>query len=520
MKSLRFCICVVSRGTIKYNEAMENKEKQNRKDPRRIILICLLAGVAALIFFVIRFYTRVAIDPMRVFATPSPQLTIRPSQTPAIMDSHALITPPSTLSPQEMLDGEAAKDFMQGAVNILLLGWDQSPERDDEDSSLYRDEENNFRSDVMMLLRVDFGKSCIDLISIPRDTMASVYETSGRWKINAAFAKGGSAAGDGFSYAMKTVENLLQVPISHYAGVNMEGVKAVVDAMGGVDYDVDVRIELNGRVLEEGYQHLNGQQVLDYCRARKRITGTGSAGANSDIGRADRQQRIIFAIFSQLQQRGQLVNVPKIYDSVKDYVYTDLNAEQIAALALFGQKLDVAAQLHRYTLPGELVSKTSFSNATFYVLDTIALQDMIEEIYGLRIKTDNRFGLPYVIAEKEAKRGREYAAATRYICSLFGLDLSLYEQNAELLSYYADPYYTELCKSVVELEALCEREPWAEVEGYDDALPERAEAEGLVIKEKTDALALALSGLCQSRGLMKTQVEEKLLPEELYDMLP
>ena len=85
---------------------------------------------------------------------------------------------------------------MANRVNILLLGWDQSPEREDEDNELYRDENNNFRSDVMMLLSVDFANKRVDLISIPRDTMANIYNVTGRWKINAAFAQGRERTGD------------------------------------------------------------------------------------------------------------------------------------------------------------------------------------------------------------------------------------------------------------------------------------------------------------------------------------
>ena len=293
-----------------------------------ILVLCVLLLAAG---GVLLYLNSIRQDPMQAFAPATPLPTQTPQ--PPEQEPEWTPTPSPTLSPEEELQQMADRDFMANRVNILLLGWDQSPEREDEDNELYRDENNNFRSDVMMLLSVDFANKRVDLISIPRDTMANIYNVTGRWKINAAFAKGGSATGDGFHYAIETVQDLLGVPISHYAGVNMVGLKAAVDAMGGVDYDVDVRIELNGRVLEPGYQHLDGQQVLDYCRARK--------GISTDVGRADRQQRMLFAILEQLQSRDQLKNFPKIYLSVQDKVYTDLNVEQIAALTLFAMDLDL-----------------------------------------------------------------------------------------------------------------------------------------------------------------------------------
>lgn len=83
---------------------------------------------------------------------------------------------------------------------------------------------------------------------------------------------------------MNTVSYLLGVPVDYYVGFGMNVVKEVVNAMGGVDYDVDISFTLNGRETVEGYQHMDGQQVLDYCRWRK--------GGRGDIDRIDRQQRI------------------------------------------------------------------------------------------------------------------------------------------------------------------------------------------------------------------------------------
>lgn len=342
--------------------------------------LLLLGGGVAL---GLRFYSGIARDPMRAFTEPSPSPSPLQAGQPL---------PSPTLSPEEQLLRQADTDFMRSRVNILLVGWDQSPERDDSDSVMYRDSKNNFRSDVLMLLAVDFEQGNAHLISIPRDTMAKIYNTKGHYKINAAFAKGGSAEGDGFEYAIKTVENLMGVPISHYVGVNMEGLKAVVNALGGVEYDVDREIKLNGRVLHKGMQRLDGQQVLDYCRARK--------GYGTDVDRADRQQRMLFAIFTQLREGSRLTSIPKLYLSVKDYIYTDLTAEQIAALAVFGMDLVPGESLLRHTLKGKYISGTAYNGASFYVLDTGALKSLMKDIFGVDIKVDYRYDYRYIQDKK------------------------------------------------------------------------------------------------------------------------
>lgn len=263
---------------------------------------------------------------------------------------------------------------------------------------------------MLILLTVDFEAKTAKLISIPRDTMTAIHNTTGAWKINAAFAKGGAAKKDGFAYAMATVSELLGgVPIQYYAGVNMAGLKAVVDALGGVDYDVDVRITLNGRVLEKGYQHLNGQQVLDYCRARK--------GISTDVGRADRQQRILFAIFDQLKSTDQLAKLPKVFLAVRNYISTNLNVEQIAALTVFALDMD-RENLTRATLEGKYITGTIHSNASFYVLYNDKLVSLVKSVFGVTATPEPRYDAAYVEAQKKGKAALVYAEAADYLLSL------------------------------------------------------------------------------------------------------
>lgn len=450
--------------------------------------LLLAAGGGAL------YLRSIKADPMQAFQPQAPAATPAPTAPAQTAPS-----PTPTLSPEEELKRAADMEFMRNRVNILLLGWDQSPEREEQGGELYRDEANNFRSDVMMLLTVDFARQRVDLISIPRDTMASIYNVTGRWKINAAFAKGGSAAGDGFHYAIETVQSLLGVPISHYAGVDMSGLKAVVDAMGGVDYDVDVRIVLNGRVLEKGYQHLNGQQVLDYCRARK--------GISTDVGRADRQQRMLFAILSQLKSKDQLKNLPKVYLSVQDKVHTNLNLEQIAALTLFALDLDLESGLHRHTLAGEYISDTPYSGASYYVLDTDKLKALVQELFGVELTPDYRFDYRYVLADKAAALGLAFADCADYLAGQV-----LYDGYA--LQQYG------ITEAAAGLRALCTREfpeDWGE-KRREEALQEPLDREA--IEAATQDLANKLYALCIAYGVTQDRVDKTLVPEALYELLP
>lgn len=484
------------------------KEQENGRATtknKRIWKLVLLALGIALLFVGGRYAYVMFMDPMSAFEAPP---VVTPSPKPAATQAPAkngevlaTPTPEPTLSPEEELLSSADMSFMKNKVNILLLGWDQSPEREDEDSELYRDEKNNYRSDVIMLMAVDFEKGTVDLISVPRDTYAPIYNKKGRWKINAAFAHGGSAEGEGFLYAMKTVENLLGVPINYYAGVDMTGLKAIVDAMGGVDYDVDVEIKLNGRVLKTGMQHLDGQQVLDYVRARK--------GISTDVGRADRQQRMLFAIFEQLKSRNQLVNIPKIYASVQDKINTNLNSEQIAAMTVFAMGLDME-DLRRHTLEGEYINNVY--NASFYVLDNDKLKKLVRDIYGIDIKTNPRYDLDYVRADKAAFAALSYAEGAEYLLGPEEQAMALTPKEREL---------RETVKAAMaELLQVAERNIPADA---GEETIEKLTASPLdkkAIEQAQYKLADAMYTYCIMHNITKAQVNKKMLPEAFYELLP
>ncbi len=462
---------------------------------RRRVFFALLASLIVVVLLIAaRSLYVVFYDPMRAFdmppGMPAPSVLIENTPSPNLVAAAPPavdVTPAPTLSPEEALQARADTEFMKNKVNILMLGWDQSPEREEEDNDVYRDEDNNYRSDVIILLTIDFEKNRVDMISIPRDTYAPIYNTKGRWKINAAFAKGGSAEGEGFEYAMYTVSALLGVPIQYYAGVDMVGLKAVVDAMGGVDYDVDVRINLNGRILEKGYQHLDGQQVLDYCRARK--------GISTDVGRADRQQRMLFTIFEQLKSRNQLVNIPKIYGSVQDKIRTNLNSEQIAALAVFAMGLDMN-DLNRHTLEGSYVNDVY--SASFYVLNNSKLKALVKEIYGIDLKTNPAYDLDYVRADKAVASAAPYLDGASYLLEVFA----------------AGSGADEVRNAAEALQAVAERSAKTG-SGGDESPLDRAAIENAIGR-----LSAAMLALCRNNGVMQEDVIRTKLPPDLYNQLP
>ena len=281
-------------------------------------------------------------------------------------------------------------EFMSNRTNILLLGIDESTERENW---------GTFRTDTMILVSIDFSNNDVCMVSIPRDSYVKIYNANGNVanpsspysKINNAFSEGGGAQKKGFEYSIATVEKLMGVKIGYYCGFNMNVVKEVVNAMGGVDYDVDIEVKMNGRELHPGMQHLDGQGVLDYCRQRK---------GSSDIARIDRQQRMLTAILKQLKDTDQIANIPSIYSAVEANIMTNLSIKQISSLALVALRMDMS-QLSRYTLEGKAMD---ILGRDCYCLYVSRIEKIVREVWGQSVNLDSENDVSFIEEQVEAHR--------------------------------------------------------------------------------------------------------------------
>ena len=254
---------------------------------------------------------------------------------------------------------------------------------------LGRDTGGGGNTDTMLLASYDVTNQKATVMSIPRDTMVNVS-----WdikKINSVYNWYGG--GDrGIQALYKEISQLVGFEPDYQVVVEWDAVGQIVDAMGGVDYDVDISFTLTGRETVEGYQHMDGQQVLDYCRWRK--------GGRGDIDRIDRQQRILFAIFEQMLKTDQVKNIPDIYTAVQENIDTNLDTLQIATLAWFAKDLSMD-DIARHTVPGngQYVGSTSY-----YIVYQNEKNEMVQEIFGVEGPFDEAITLEAIearVAEQE-----------------------------------------------------------------------------------------------------------------------
>ena len=327
----------------RHQKKLEKKAQHGYVAKQTVKYVLLAALAAALVYTGIVAYG-MFVDNSYAFQntgetmlTPPPETSETPE--PSVASDTPEITPTPTLSPYDMLLSQADIEFMmKDRENILVLGIDESLERSNWGS---------FRTDTMILMSIDFKTNDVSMISLPRDSYVWIYGKNYRSRINTAFSAGGGKDGSGFEYAMNTVSLLFGgVPVNNYVCFDMNVVKEVVTAMGGLYYDVDIEFTMCGRPMEKGYQYMDGQAVLDYCRERH---------VDSDIGRTARQRAMLLAIFQEMKSTGQIKDIPAIYSAVMGNIYTDLSFEQICSLAAFAMNMGVE-NIHEYYLEGDYLN--------------------------------------------------------------------------------------------------------------------------------------------------------------------
>ncbi len=241
-------------------------------------------------------------------------------------------------------------------INVLLLGTDAAPGREVA------------LTDVVLVVSVDPVEQTAVMISVPRDTarlpladttifpdgiypdrvnsiMARAAADPARWCPTLVAADPGPACG------LRTIESAvglyLGIRIHHHAVVDMAGFAEMIDAVGGihlclpgrlVDPEFDSAISdryADGLVLEAGCAQYDGVDALAYARSRKGWIEMpdGTIDGQSDFDRAERQQRVLLAMRSELGQADTLIELPGLLGAIGRTVSTDVERDEAAGLA-------------------------------------------------------------------------------------------------------------------------------------------------------------------------------------------
>ncbi len=245
--------------------------------------------------------------------------------------------------------------FTSSRVNLLISGYDT-------------DHHGISRTDAMMVVSIDPEKEDMSLVSVPRDSRVNIPDR-GINKANSAYAFGG------IDLTIETLESLLKIPIDYYVNLDFQGFVNVIDAIGGVEIEIEQRMEYQDEAgnlhinFEPGEKTLDGEEALEYVRFREPVRG--------DIGRIKRQQKFVRAVLQRLSRPGIIFDTPEILNEGLNSIYTDLDITEAISLSRVIMDIELD-EVETLKLPGR---PEYIDGVSYWLIDEAEKNELIDDYF-------------------------------------------------------------------------------------------------------------------------------------------
>ncbi len=497
------------------SESQSSHKSSRTKKPwsiKKKVIVTIASVFGVLVIGIGIFAASIFIDPMSHFDAIAPL----PSPLAASMppDSDVSPTPIPTLSEYDQLVAKSDFGILEQTVNILLIGVDYAPERNDWEGKHY------YHSDVMIVLAINKETGSVNLISLPRDTYAEIPNVEGIYKLNASMDCGGGWKDNPSGGCAKVCEAaswmIGGIPINYYYAVDMSAVKGLVNAIDGVDFNIDVDFKMQGREYKTGLQHMDGQAVLDYLRVRKDI-----GEESGDKNRVNRQKNMLVAIVQKLKDSGLIFKIPDIIGAFNGNLQTNVDLASTGALAAYASQIDTRC-IKMYSMGGPM--HLGLFNWNFVITDQDNRVKIIKDVYGFDISSDAD------VQALEAKYGIKVPSYDHYT-KRYALNL-WHKMQAKIMNRQAPPLLDDI---KAKLDADAQLPPYPELvpvpdpatgemiqpapvpsDGYRRYLPGCAEwqlynkvNEEFSRMDDIEQLQLDIQALCEKFGIKKSEKEWK-----------
>ena len=282
---------------------------RNQQKGKKKIIMVLLVSIAALGAIVATFLNRWIVEP----------------EIPNAVGTDTVVPNTDTISSDPTLNFDAVAPLIGGERKsedfrtILIFGTDQT-------SGL---------TDTIMVVSYDITNQKATVMSIPRDTILNVsYRGISNKQINAQYKLNGQDE-SGIEALKKEVSKLIGFMPDYYVMIDWELVGQMVEAIGGVWFDVPCHMSYDDDVqdlhihFEEGYQSLDGKQAMNLVRWRHNNDGTASVGGGSDLSRLKIQHNFLKAVLKQTLQIKNAFRIGQLAELFGENVVSDLTVENL-----------------------------------------------------------------------------------------------------------------------------------------------------------------------------------------------
>ncbi|PTX17671.1 cell envelope-related function transcriptional attenuator common domain-containing protein [Halanaerobium congolense] len=243
--------------------------------------------------------------------------------------------------------------FAENKVNILAVGYDSNIN-------------GASRADTIILISLDVDSKEAGLIFLPRDTYINSSKRNFT-KLNSAHVYGG------IELTQKTIEEMLKIDIDYYLETDFKGFEKIIDRLGGVNVNVSRHLNYVDKAgglyinIPAGQQNLNGKKALQYVRYRDE---------RGDIGRIERQQKFVDAVFAKVLSPAILTKIPGIIKEVNDTINTNIPIQDITPFINMAKEIDLS-QIETKMLPGE---PKYINGISYWVPDLKEANIMVENL--------------------------------------------------------------------------------------------------------------------------------------------
>lgn len=230
----------------------------------------------------------------------------------------------------------SVSDITSKPFNVLISGSDTRGGFDE-----------NGRSDVIMIATVNPKTHTILLTSVPRDFYVTTACDAGDGCMQGALDKITHTGIHGTNTTKRTVEQLLGIEINYTFKVGFDTVTDLVDALGGVDVNVEPGYATTNSLysVHEGINHLNAEQALAFARDRYSYT-------EGDRQRTKNQQQVLMGIVKEATKPSVITNYAAIMDTMANTFSTTMSNEEITDLIKYQLNNNPTWKMEQYMVDG------------------------------------------------------------------------------------------------------------------------------------------------------------------------